>query len=60
MSSTTQIIFLLIAGSCIMTIIIFLLYLIVACIGGLWMKHKTPVKRMHVQGDDLVEVEEVV
>lgn len=60
MSTATQIVFLLIAGSCIMTIISFLVYLVVACIGGLWMKHKTPVKRMHVQGNELVEVEEVL
>lgn len=60
MSTATQIVFLLIAGSCIMTIVSFLVYLVVACIGGLWMKHKAPVKRMHVQGDELVEVEEVI
>lgn len=48
------------AGTCIMSILAFLLYLVVACIGGLWLKRRTPTKRMHVEGKELVEVEEVV
>ena len=55
-----QLFFLFIAGAAMMTIICFSLYLIVACIGGIWLKHKTPTKRMCVEGKELVEVEEVV
>jgi hypothetical protein len=48
------------AGTCIMTIAAFILYLLFACIAGIWIKRRTPVKRMRVEEMDGVEVEEVV
>lgn len=47
-------------GMCIMTMIAFIAYMLFSCVIGLWDKRRTPTKRMHVEGKELVEVEEVV
>lgn len=48
------------AGMCILTIVIFIAYILFACVCGLYDKRTVKTREMHVVERDGVEVEEVV